>query len=301
MFTLNGSRRPKPTLTIFYKNSRDNYGRLTTNVHDGIREVMNTRQTGEFTADDFRSFFTSRKNGVSFVGDFKWKSTAKEFTRKSHEVLVSIHTQKRGTESQRGMTVNIYVLPKEMFDGSPEQKRHMFYAKLNPFVEVKDESPNKGPFIKVFKVINPDTADVSYVRSRSQAMHLSHGNMESVTTVDTILINGEYFEIKGRLPDMTEVDVNEFRLMSFDKGSRFTPKNTFEQAVVNLDKKVVFSKNITNFSDGIYRVAGLVSGVILVETVQSRIKGSEKYFLFEKEGSSEYKKLISDLKVIETV
>lgn len=301
MFTLNGSRRPKPTLTISYKNVRDNYGRLTNNVHEGIREVTNKRSTGEFNADDFMSFFTDRKNGISFTGDYKWKSTAKAFTRKTHEVLVSINVQKRGLGSQRGMTVNIYVLPKEMFDGPTNQKRHMFYANLNPFVEVKDESPNKGPFIKIFKIVEPDTDKVSYVRSRSEAIHLSRGNMETVTTVDAILINGEYFEVKGRLPEMTDVDVNEFRLMSFDKGSRFTPKKAFEQSVVNMDKKVVFSKDVAAFNDGLYRVAGFTSGVILVETVHSRIKGAEKNFLFAKEGSADFKKLVADMKVIETV
>jgi hypothetical protein len=290
MFHTNGNRRPNPVLSIVINHPDKKFSDVTRFVNTYFRDVNNSRTS---TLLDKKSFFRAFA-ALKTTNKVVWKSVEETYKSEGNYILYNLNK----TSSNFEALLNIYILPKEMLLEVPKQKETNFDASINPDYVLPEIRLSKGPVMPVFTT--EDINGTHYFKSKTEALYYVNGNESVLATVDVIRVGDEYFEVKAKLPDFTNVNLNENKLFAFN--SHKPPKNqTTFHADVDRAGNNVFSHDVDALQDGLYKVQGSLTGTILVETATSRIKGSSRKAYFLKYGTPEYKKVVADMDMITTV
>lgn len=290
MFHTNGNRRPNPVLSIVINHPDKKFSDVTRFVNTYFRDVNNSRTSTLLDKKSFIRAFAALKTTNKVV----WKSVEETYKSEGNYILYNLNK----TSSTFEALLNIYILPKEMLLEVPKQKETNFDASINPDYVLPETRVSKGPVMPVFTT--EDINGTHYFKSKTEALYYVNGNESVLTTVDVIRVGDEYFEVKAKLPDFTNVNLNENKLFAFN--SHKPPKNqTTFYADVDRAGNNVFSHDVDALKDGLYKVQGSLTGAILVETATSRIKGNSRKAYFLKYGTPEYKKVVADMDMITTV
>ena len=291
MFHTNGNRRPNAICSVVIHHHGKTINQAARLIFDMVYAVNNSREIQLVNQTTFEKGLRPIQMG-SVV---EWKSTEKTFERNDHYVLFNI-AQVNKTERKALMT--IYIVPKAMFIDTPRQKEMSFEATIDPAFVIEDTRASTGPVINVFTT--EDIDGVHYFKSKTEAMYYVHNDEKRLSTVDCIRVGDEYFEIKTKLPAMKEVDVNEFKLFSFDSSKQKSKTKTyFNPKIQNDGSSVYYSHDIDSFADGFYKVSGHLNGGIFIETIASLIKEPVRNAYFFKVNTPEYRK-VAELKGIIT-
>lgn len=290
MFHTNGNRRPTPTLSIVIRHHGKTFNEVVRFVGSYFRDVNNSRSSVLFDKKAFAQAFKP----VSSFSQIEWKSVEDTYKSEGNYTLFNLSK----TSNKYEALLNIYILPKEMMLEVPKQKDTNFEATLNPDFIVEEKRVSQGPVLSIFKT--EDINGVHYFKSKTEAMYYVKNDESALSTVDAIRVGDEYFEIKAKLPAFKAVNVNEHKLFAFNGFKAPKDQTTFAASVERADN-FVFSHDVDSFEDGLYKVQGNLTGVILVETATSKIKKSSRKAYFLKYGTDEYKKVVADTPIVVTV
>lgn len=289
MFHTNGNRRPTPTLSIVIRHHGKTFNEVVRFVGDYFRDV-NT--SGRVFLD--KKAFSQAFLRLQTINHIEWKSVEETYRSEGNYTLFNLS---KGSNKYEAL-LNIYILPKEMMLEVPKQKDTNFEATLNPDFIFEEKRISQGPVLSIFKT--EDIDGVHHFKSKTEAMYYVNNDESALSTVDAIRVGDEYFEIKAKLPAFKSVNVNEHKLFAFNGFKAPKDQTTFVASVERADN-FVFSHDVDSFEDGVYKVQGNLTGVILVETATSKIKKSSRKAYFLKFGSDEYKKVVDDMPVVVTV
>lgn len=290
MFNTNGNRRPTPTLSI----SINHYGKSLSNVARFLGTYFSEVNNSRVSVLLDKKVFAQALQPLKTVNHVTWKSIQETYKSEGNYVLFNIN---KGLNKHEAL-LNIYILPKEMMLEIPKQKETNFEATMNPDFMVEEKRVSQGPVLSIFKT--EDIDGVHYFKSKTEAMYYVKNDESALSTVDAIRVGDEYFEIKAKLPAFKAVNVNEHKLFAFNSYKAPKDQNTFMASVERADN-FVFSHDVDSFEDGLYKVQGNLTGVILVETATSKIKKSSRKAYFLKFGTDEYKKVVAEMPVVVTV
>lgn len=290
MFHTNGNRRPNAVVSIVINHHGKSFNEVARFVNSYFRDVNNSRVS--MLLD--KKVFAQALYPLKTVNRVEWKSVEEFYKSEGNYTLFNITK----TATKHEALLNIYIIPKEMLLEMPKQKDTNFEATMNPDFIVEEKRLSQGPVISVFTT--EDIDGVHYFKSQTEALYYVKGDQSALSTVDVIRVGDEYFEVKAKLPAFKMVNVNEHKLFAFSSFKAPKEQTTFG-SVVERAGNVVFSHDVDTFEDGVYKVQGNLTGVILIETATSKIKKSSRKAYFLKFGTDEYKKVVAELPMVVTV